>query len=163
MLDSFSGCIQHLRINNKIFDLSFPSFDLLNGADIDECNNNECLQKSCSNRARCRLTSHFNSIRSECVCARGYSGSNCEFLNNACLSSPCKNANESQCVPTSTDSFQCVCNKNYDGTFCEKRVKIKSVYVAKFNRKSFIERAPLIMNFTSISIIFVSNKSNGMI
>jgi hypothetical protein len=159
MVNGFSGCIQHLRINNKIFDLSFPSVDILNGASIHECNHNECLENSCANRARCRLVNDVYSIKSECVCARGYSGQNCELFNNACLDSPC--VHESQCVPTSTGSFQCVCSKNYDGTYCEKRVSIKPSYVAKFNRKSYIERAPLKMNFSSINIIFISNKPNG--
>ena len=34
MTEGFDGCIQYLKLNHKIYNISFPSKDILNGGDI---------------------------------------------------------------------------------------------------------------------------------
>ncbi len=34
MIESFTGCIQFLKLNKKSFNLNFPSQDILNGENI---------------------------------------------------------------------------------------------------------------------------------
>ena len=118
----------------------------------------------CNNNGRCRLTNNFhNKIKSECVCKNGYKEKSCEEKVNPCLSSPCKHLNESQCVPTSIGTFQCVCSDNFDGEFCEKSVNLKPPFIASFEGKSYIEKAPIGADISLIDLIFYSNKRDGIL
>ena len=119
MDNGFEGCIQYLKFNNKEFNITFPSQDILNGENIVECPENSCVNYKCSGNGRCRLANDFNeTLLPECVCNKENFGDWCEFTRNPCLDSPCKGINSS-CVTTSTGSFQCVCSDSTDGLFCE--------------------------------------------
>lgn len=205
MNDGFQGCIQFLKINDKSFNLSFPSQDIKNGVNIgnifilstrvfiseyiinlnlDECSDRKCLNRVCLNGGRCRLTNDFTKkVKAECICQRSYVGKSCEVKQNACLSRPCHASNSSYCVPTSTGSFHCICPDFFDGDYCEKSkisnqhnftslidlnlfledVIVKPKYMASFNGKSFIERAPLDYTLNSIDMVFYTKRTDGIL
>lgn len=96
-----------------------------------------------------------------CVCTRGFTGKLCDKNQNSCLSSPCKNSNDSRCVPTSTGSFQCVCGEYLDGEFCERITYLKAPYVANLNGKSYIEKPSVQNGFNLIDIVFYSKRTDG--
>lgn len=41
MHNSFEGCIQYLKLNQKVFNISFPSKDILNGENISKKESNK--------------------------------------------------------------------------------------------------------------------------
>ncbi|KAG9259854.1 protein jagged-1 [Astyanax mexicanus] len=55
----------------------------------------------------------------QCSCADGYSGSNCERAERACLSSPC--ANGGSCSESS-EGYECLCAAGWTGTSCSINV-----------------------------------------
>ncbi|CAF0717274.1 unnamed protein product [Brachionus calyciflorus] len=161
---AFQGCIQFLKIKNKIFNITFPSVDIKNGANIEECPDNDCLETKCQNNGRCRLKNNFNNkITAECICKDGFKDKTCEKKINPCSSSPCRNYNQSQCIPTSSGTYQCVCSENFDGDNCENFVYLKKPFTASFEGKSYIEKPPLDFDITLIEIVFYSKKPNGIL
>ena len=52
MTRGFEGCIQYLRINEREFNLSFPSPDILNGADIGQKKNTEVTRITIDNKSK---------------------------------------------------------------------------------------------------------------
>ena len=77
--------------------------------DVDECS---LLRPRCENGATC-----LNVLGGyKCVCAPGYTGTNCENDFNECLDSPCLNGGT--CVNT-FGSFTCMCPSYYKGLRCE--------------------------------------------
>ena len=178
LYESFEGCIQYLQLNNKVFNITFPSNDIVNGLNIVDCKENQCVNEKCSYNGRCRL----NNFSHECVCKKEYLGKWCQLKKNGCLNSPCKNSNSS-CVPTSTGSFHCICPDDFEGMYCEKSIllsciikklywhfiikfftdiEIKAHFIASFNGNSYIERSGL-QFLDWIDIIFMANNSNGVI
>ncbi len=117
----FEGCIQYMKFNNKEFNITFPSEDIINGENIQECPDNLCFYNKCSGNGRCRLVNEFNQTESECVCNKEFFGNRCESTRNACLNLPCQGTNSS-CVTTSTGSFQCICSDTTDGLFCQNSI-----------------------------------------
>lgn len=59
MNNGFEGCIQYFKLNEKVFNISFPSNDITNGADIgiltsiNKCQkNNFFIEKKLRGRSR---------------------------------------------------------------------------------------------------------------
>ncbi len=165
MSEGFIGCVQYLKINNQVLNISLPSNDVKNGLGIEECSEKKCLKRLCLNGGRCRITNDENNqgkARAECVCSKNTKGASCETQLNSCLdSAPCGQSNF--CVPTSNGSFQCVCSENTDGKLCKNNATLKSPYTASFVGSSFIERQGLGSSLTSIDIIFYSQKPDAFL
>jgi hypothetical protein len=122
MKKGFHGCIQFIKINNKIVNISFPSDAIQNGVSITECPQNECNYERCNNNGRCLMTNRFNTKtpKPKCLCFNNHFGERCEFKKNSCLDSPCGPVNSSSCIPTSTGSFQCICKLPFGGRRCQQ-------------------------------------------
>lgn len=128
-LESFEGCIQYLKINQKVINTSFPSNDILNGVNIEECEDRHCFNNNCSLNGRCRLTSKFkNEIRSECICNQDYNGEFCEIKINPCFNVTC---HKSSCVRTSDGKHECICLKRLKAPCDSSKYLFYSDYILK--------------------------------
>ena len=55
----------------------------------------------------------------ECKCSLGFTGAQCQFDVNECLSSPCQHGGS--CAEDGINSFKCYCPTGYNGTTCQHR------------------------------------------
>ncbi|CAL4061270.1 unnamed protein product [Meganyctiphanes norvegica] len=78
--------------------------------DLNYCTNH----KPCKNGATC-----FNTEPGSysCKCPPGFSGTNCEIINDTCAMTPCKNGGT--CLDSGDDNFVCQCPIGYTGQYCE--------------------------------------------
>lgn len=78
--------------------------------DLNYCTNH----RPCKNGATC-----FNTAPGSysCQCPPGFSGTNCEIINDTCATTPCRNGGT--CLDTGDDNFVCQCPSGYTGQYCE--------------------------------------------
>ena len=56
----------------------------------------------------------------QCTCAHGYTGNQCQYDLNECLSLPCQH--NGRCAEDGIGSFKCYCPEGYNGTQCEQKL-----------------------------------------
>jgi len=78
--------------------------------ELDECSSDPCLHSG---------TCFDHVFSYSCICARGFSGYNCEVDDDDCMSSPCKNG--STCTDM-VDKYTCTCRSSWAGAFCDVEV-----------------------------------------
>ncbi|XP_064617081.1 protein crumbs-like isoform X2 [Liolophura sinensis] len=76
---------------------------------------NECASRPCHNGATC--VNRINGY--ECVCVRGFNGTNCKDSINECASNPCQ---ERGSCEDGLGDFTCNCNEGYTGKTCETNI-----------------------------------------
>ncbi|XP_076044325.1 neurogenic locus protein delta [Oratosquilla oratoria] len=78
--------------------------------DLNYCTNH----RPCMNGATC-----FNTEPGSysCQCPAGFSGTNCEIVNDNCANEPCKNGGT--CLESGNSTFVCQCPMGYRGQYCE--------------------------------------------
>ncbi|XP_066925954.1 protein eyes shut homolog [Clytia hemisphaerica] len=76
-----------------------------------------CSYEPCKNNGTC-LSLETGGY--QCLCNEEYTGNQCQYDLNECLSSPCQH--NGRCAEDGIGSFKCYCLEGYNGTQCEKRL-----------------------------------------
>ena len=54
-----------------------------------------------------------------CKCAEGFSGTNCQVVDNVCATAPCLHGGNCSVVDSALDSFNCSCPSGWTGSTCQ--------------------------------------------
>ncbi|XP_060593963.1 agrin-like isoform X4 [Ruditapes philippinarum] len=161
----FVGCVEKLTAGHmdmaRIFNLQYPSSStqIVDGLDVGPCEENPCGSMPCLNGATCIM---LNKEIYQCLCFKGYKGSNCEEPIDICTNSPCHPS--ATCSLADTGEILCHCPESREGQYCEYE-KLAEIEVPEFGGDSFLV-LPISDNLseqTSIDIWFLTKSSNGML
>lgn len=93
------------------FNLSFNDFfSCLSCADLNYCGTHE----PCQNGGTCENPAPDEYL---CKCPEGFSGMNCQVVDNLCATTPCLHG--STCTETDSGGFNCTCAPGWTGSTCE--------------------------------------------
>ncbi|XP_032824188.2 agrin-like isoform X2 [Petromyzon marinus] len=173
---SFIGCINHLSLNDFKFSLAWPpgrlpakgltSPGVLYGTCVVGCRSDPCVPNPCSNFGMCE-SHEYEPF--QCICEPGYTGATCTGRLQPCKPNPCKG--DSKCLVLPDDSYKCECPFNRVGANCEKKMILRGPsFIPYFNGlTSYIEiksldlLAPNAKNHITVEVVFLMEKSDGMI
>ncbi|KAL4221641.1 hypothetical protein ACF0H5_019897 [Mactra antiquata] len=161
----FVGCLKRLTAGQSgqalMYNLGYPnpSAHILAGLDVSTCSDNPCMSLPCKNDATCMM---LNVDTYECLCAKGYTGSDCEAPIDMCTESPCHPS--ATCSLTDSGKFICHCPETRQGPNCEYE-KLAEIEVPEFHGDSYLV-LPISENLstqTNIDVWLLTTSENGMI
>ncbi|XP_052235644.1 agrin-like isoform X3 [Dreissena polymorpha] len=161
----FVGCVQSLTAGQvdkaRIYNLQFPSnfTNILDGLDVDACDNNPCQALPCANGGSCIMASSEIHM---CLCPKGFTGDNCKASLTACLNSQCHP--NSTCSVSNKGEVICHCPPTREGQFCEYE-KVPDMEVPEFHGDSFLELAITdnLSEKTNIELWILTRDPNGLL
>ena len=67
----FIGCIRHVEVNGKVYDITSKSATIEYGANVGECGNDPCKDQPCLNNGTCEA---INAETFRCMCIDNFLG-----------------------------------------------------------------------------------------
>ena len=142
-------------LSSFLFSLSPFSLLLLDLTDLNYCGTHE----PCQNGGTCENPAPDEYL---CKCPEGFSGTDCQVVDNLCATAPCQNGGT--CTETDVGDFNCSCSSGWTGPTCQISKSpwnlSLSLSLSLFGYYNFLPFLPLSLLFsfsklTSLTVSFL--------